>query len=154
MKALGGTLNANLSCQEAKTRLTTEEYFRPNFVFTYRRRGGGSGARIGLTGCAVSLCTAASAVARSLRCNVPSVAAPPDPPSLNHKSAAGHDGEEGESDSLYNVWLDKEYFHNPKSGENYWVSPSSDYQQNGPQGPGYYATYGNDVIKLQSGYAQ
>jgi hypothetical protein len=85
---------------------------------------------------------------------VPSVPAPPDPSSLNKKPAAGHDGENGESDSLYNVWLDKEYFHNPKSGENYWVSPSSDYQQSGPQGPGYYATYGNDVIKLESGYAQ
>jgi hypothetical protein len=96
----------------------------------------------------------ASAVARSLRCNVPSVPAPPDPPSLNHKPAAAGGGEEGESDSLYNQWLDKEYFHNPKSGENYWVSPSSDYQQTGPQGPGYYATYGNDVIKLESGYAQ
>jgi hypothetical protein len=96
----------------------------------------------------------ASAVARSLRCNVPSVPAPPDPPALNHKPAAASGGEEGESDSLYNQWLDKEYFHNPKSGENYWVSPSSDYQQTGPQGPGYYATYGNDVIKLESGYAQ
>ena len=96
----------------------------------------------------------ASAVARSLRCSVPSVPAPPDPPSLNHRPAAATGAEEGESDSLYNQWLDKEYFHNPKSGENYWVSPSSDYQQTGPQGPGYYATYGNDVIKLESGYAQ
>ena len=94
----------------------------------------------------------ASAVARSLRCNVPSMPAAPDPPSLNSKPKPGQ--EEGESDSLYNQWLDKEYYHNPESGENFWVSPSTDYQQSGPQGPGYYAPHGNDIIKLQSGYAQ
>jgi hypothetical protein len=96
----------------------------------------------------------ASAVARSLRCNVPSMPPAPDPPSLNSKPAPKAGGEEGESDSLYNQWLDKEYFHNPVSGENFWVSPSTDYQQSGPQGPGYYAQHGNDIIKLQSGYSQ
>lgn len=98
--------------------------------------------------------TEASAVARSLRCNVPSMPPAPDPPSLNSKPKPKPGQEEGESDSLYNQWLDKEYFHNPQTGENFWVSPSSDYQQTGPQGPGYYAQHGNDVIKLQSGYAQ
>ncbi len=96
----------------------------------------------------------ASAVARSLRCNVPSMPPAPDPPSLNSKPKPKPGQEEGESDSLYNQWLDKEYFHNPTTGENFWVSPSSDYQQTGPQGPGYYAQHGNDIIKLQSGYAQ
>ena len=74
--------------------------------------------------------------------------------SLNSKSKPKPGQEEGESDSLYNQWLDKEYFHNPVSGENFWGSPNSDFQQTGPQGPGYYAQHGNDVIKLQSGYAQ
>ena len=96
----------------------------------------------------------AAAVARSLRCNVPSMPPAPDPPSLNSKPKPKPGQEEGESDSLYNQWLDKEYYHNPESGENFWVSPSSDYQQTGPQGPGYYAQHGNDIIKLQSGYAQ
>jgi hypothetical protein len=96
----------------------------------------------------------ASAVARSLHCNVPSVPAAPDPPALNAKPKSGNPEEGAESDSLYNVWLDKEYFHNAQTGENFWVSPSSDFQQNGPQGPGYYANQGNEVVKLQSGYAQ
>ena len=91
----------------------------------------------------------ASAVARSLHCNVPYVPPAPDPPSLNAKRS-----QSGEGDSEYNRWLEKEYYHNPQTGENYWVSPSSDWDQNGPQGPGYYSRNGNDVIKLQPGYAQ
>jgi hypothetical protein len=96
----------------------------------------------------------ASAVARSLHCNVPSVPAAPDPPSLNAKRGAGSSGQEGEPDSGYNVWLDKEYFHNPRTGENFRVSPSQDWDQNGAQGPGYYAQHANEVIKLESGYSQ
>jgi hypothetical protein len=94
----------------------------------------------------------ASAVARSMRCNVPSVPAAPDPPSLNHKPKAG--ANEGEGDSEYNVWLEKEYYHDPATGQNYWVSPSQDWDQNGPQGPGYYTKNGNDITKLQPGYSQ
>jgi len=93
----------------------------------------------------------ASAVARSMHCNVPNVPAAPDPPVLNKKPAGG---EPGEGDSQYNVWLEKEYYHDPQTGQNYWVSPSSDWSQNGPQGPGYYTKNGNDITKLQSGYAQ
>ena len=93
----------------------------------------------------------ASAVARSMHCNVPSVPAAPDPPSLNHKPKTSASGEQ---DSEYNVWLEKEYYHDPQSGQNYWVSPSTDWNQNGPQGPGYYTKNGNDITKLQSGYAQ
>ena len=96
----------------------------------------------------------ASAVARSLHCQVPSMPPAPDPPSLNPTKKGEAKGEEGESDSLYNQWLDKEYFHDPKSGENFWVSPNTDWQQTGPDGPGYYAPHGNEIIKLQSGYAQ
>jgi len=102
----------------------------------------------------------ASAVARSLHCHVPNVPPSPDPPSLNgggskHKNEGG-DGDEngGESNSLYNRWLDKEYYHNPRTGENFWVSPSHDWVQNGPDGPGYYAQDGNNMVKLDSGYAQ
>jgi hypothetical protein len=32
--------------------------------------------------------------------------------------------------------LDKEYYHNSQTGENFWVSPSHDWVQNGPDGPG------------------
>jgi hypothetical protein len=93
----------------------------------------------------------ASAVARSMRCNVPSVPAAPDPPSLNKKAKSGANGE---GDSEYNVWLEKEYYHDPATGQNYWVSPSQDWDQNGPQGPGYYTHNGNDITKLQPGYSQ
>ena len=104
-----------------------------------------------LTGLWAARGAEASGVARSLHCNVPSVPNNPDPPSLNAKRRSGG---EGEGDSEYNVWLEKEYYHDPATGQNYWVSPSSDWEQNGPQGPGYYTRNGNDVTKLQPGYSQ
>ena len=95
----------------------------------------------------------AMAVARSLRCQVPNVPPGPDPPELNTKSDSGSNNG-GEADTMYNTWLEMEYYHNPQNGENYWVSPSENYSQYGPDGPGYYATYGNSLIKLDPGYAQ
>jgi len=95
----------------------------------------------------------ASAVARALRCQVPNVPAAPDPPALAAKQK--HSGDSGgEGDSLYNQWLDKEYYHNPLTGENFWVSPSHDWVKDGPEGDGYYAQHGNALVKLESGYAQ
>jgi hypothetical protein len=92
----------------------------------------------------------AAAVARSLHCNVPMVKAAPDPPSLNGNGRRA--GGNREDDTYYNQWLDKEYYHNPKTGENVWVSPSTDYHQTGPEGPGYYGVDGNNTIKLDPGY--
>jgi hypothetical protein len=94
----------------------------------------------------------AMAVARSIRCQVPMVPAGPDPPELNSKSGSASNNSD-DSDTLYNTWLDMEYYHNSQTGENYWVSPSKDYSQVGPDGPGYYAPYGNSLIKLTPGYA-
>jgi len=91
----------------------------------------------------------ASAVVRSLHCNVPSVPAQADPPSLNRRASSTTGNKE--EDSSYNQWLDKEYYHNPQTGENYWVSPSQDYQKDGPAGPGYYAPFGNSYVKLDPG---
>src|SRR5258708_3294776 len=93
----------------------------------------------------------AAAVARSLHCNVPITKAAPDPPALNGQGKRAG-GNTRDDDTYYNQWLDKEYYHNPKTGENVWVSPSTDYRQNGPEGPGYYGTYGNSTIKLDPGY--
>jgi hypothetical protein len=93
----------------------------------------------------------AMAVARSLRCQVPMVPAGPDPPELNSKPASHAGNDSDESDTLYNRWLEREYYHNSETGENYWVSPSEDYQNTGPDGPGYYAKYGNSIIKLTPG---
>jgi len=95
----------------------------------------------------------AMAVAHSLVCQVPIVPAGPDPPGLNAKTEGGSNNGD-ESDTLYNTWLEREYYHNPQNGENYWVSPSENYSQTGPDGPGYYATYGGNLIKLAPGYAQ
>ena len=95
----------------------------------------------------------AMAVARSLRCQVPSVPASPDPPGLNAKRKSGENSGD-ESDTLYNTWLEREYYHNPQTGENYWVSPSENYSDHGPDGPGYYATFGGSPIKLAPGYSQ
>lgn len=95
----------------------------------------------------------AMAVARSLRCQVPIVPAGPDPPGMNAKTGSGSNNGE-EADTLYNTWLETEYYHNPENGENYWVSPSENYSQYGPDGPGYYATYGNSLVKLSPGYSQ
>lgn len=96
----------------------------------------------------------ASAVARAVRCQVPNVPASPDPPSLNAKPRRGGAAETGEGDSFYNQWLDKETYDNAATGENFWVIPSRDWQQNGPNGPGYYAKHGNSIVKLESGYSQ
>lgn len=96
----------------------------------------------------------AMAVGRSLVCQVPSLPSSADPPGLNAKAESGaNDGNGDESDTLYNTWLEREYYHNPQNGENYWVSPSEDYSQTGPDGPGYYATFGNSLIKLDPGYS-
>ncbi len=95
----------------------------------------------------------AMGVARSLRCQVPNVPAAPDPPGLNGKKSKAS-GDDKEPDTLYNQWLDKEYYHNSQTGENFWVSPSHDWVQNGPEGPGYYAPHGNGIVKLDPGYAQ
>jgi hypothetical protein len=83
-----------------------------------------------LTGYWPSRGAEASGVARSLHCTVPSIPSSPDPASLNAKRKAG-----GEGDSEYNVWLEKEYYHDPATGQNYWVSPSSDWEQNGRRAP-------------------
>jgi hypothetical protein len=44
-----------------------------------------------------------------------------------------------------------EYVHDPDTGENYWVNPSQDYDENGRDGPGYYKQVGFDTKKLSEG---
>jgi hypothetical protein len=90
----------------------------------------------------------AGMVATSIRCRV-QLRAPspsgedgsPDSPRLSQCDASG-----------YNKELGMEYVHS-ESGENFWVSPSTDYIQNGPDGPGYYIprSGGNDYEKLKPG---
>ncbi len=98
----------------------------------------------------------AMAVARSLHCQVPNVPPAPDPPALNPKpkraaraAVARNRIRSTISGSTKSTW--------PtilKLGLNYWVSPSHDWINDGPEGPGYYAPRGNGIYKLDPGYSQ
>ncbi|GAC1438284.1 MAG: hypothetical protein NVSMB58_33040 [Terriglobales bacterium] len=92
----------------------------------------------------------AGAVATSISCSVQLVA---HASSNSASSSSGHARSRDESDeaSSYNKELGVEYVHSPKTGENYEVSPSTDWRQNGPDGPGYYRPVGNSLEKLSSG---
>jgi hypothetical protein len=79
----------------------------------------------------------AIAVALSIRCTV------------QLQPTGGRDDDRAES--TYNQQLGMEYAHDPVTGENYWVSPGADWQDSGPQGPGYYKRSGNDLRKLAPG---
>jgi hypothetical protein len=93
----------------------------------------------------------AVAVATSIRCTVALRPPPPadytSPPTQHRKKPRSDD----EAASEYNAQLGMEYVHDKTTGENYWVSPSTDYRQNGPEGPGYYKQVGNDLRKLLPG---
>lgn len=53
----------------------------------------------------------------------------------------------------YNPQLGTEYVHDSSTGENYLVSPSSNWSSDGPDGAGYYKQNGTDYTKLQPGRA-
>jgi hypothetical protein len=96
--------------------------------------------------------TEATAVARSVQCQVPLLPSRtkldmPSPPKR------GNRGQEG-AESEYSPWLGMEHFHDAKTGQNYWVSPTRDWDETGPQGPGYYTKIGNDTRKLEPGLSQ
>jgi len=91
----------------------------------------------------------ATTVARSLECQVPLL---PSRASSNVPSAPKKKKED--ADSEYSPWLGMENYHDPNTGQNYWVSPSRDWDETGPQGPGYYAKAGNDIRKLEPGLSQ
>jgi hypothetical protein len=89
----------------------------------------------------------AMAVATSIRCAVQLVA---HTSSSSSSSAQRHARDESDEASLYNKELGMEYAHSEKTGQNYWVSPSTDFTQNGPEGPGYYDRNGNKLIPGRS----
>jgi len=93
----------------------------------------------------------ATAVARSIRCNVP---LKPSTTDWTSSSPGSKKRSQGEKDSGYSQWLEMEYYHDPSTGENYWVSPSRHWMENGPQGPGYYLSVGNELRQLQPGLAE
>lgn len=93
----------------------------------------------------------ATAVARSVQCQVPLTSGRYESPlpSASGKRTRGDDG-----DSEYSPWLGMETYHDRATGQNYWVSPTHDWDDVGPQGPGYYVTTGSEVRKLEPGMAQ
>ena len=65
---------------------------------------------------------------------------------------AGRGGSDDDrAETTYNQQLGMEYAHDPVTGDNYWVSPSTDWDETGPQGPGYYTRIGNERRKLVPG---
>ena len=61
-------------------------------------------------------------------------------------------GSYSEPDPLkdYNAQLGKQYYHDPNTGQSYWVDPSTAVV-NGPDGEGVYTQNGNDITKLVPG---
>jgi len=88
----------------------------------------------------------AIAVALSIRCTR-QLQLPPDVPGGGRRPPGGDD----QIESTYNQQLGMEYAHDPATGENYWVSPSVDWDATGTEGPGYYKRSGNDRRKLVPG---
>ncbi len=65
---------------------------------------------------------------------------------------SSHDArKERKEDYGYNPQLGTEYCHNPNTGENFRVSPSLNWSETGPDGPGYYGMAGNARIKMAPG---
>jgi hypothetical protein len=76
----------------------------------------------------------------------------PPPPRDGSGDSSRADDPSGPIDSTYNKELGWQRAHSSSTGENYIVSPS-DYQDNGPDGAGYYRKAGNGYEKLTLGWS-
>jgi hypothetical protein len=108
-------------------------------AFSHKRLGSGG---VGL----------AAGVAVSLRCQTQLVPVRFDPPSRGSGKRSPRAGC-GSGGNLrgYNKELGTQYAHSPSTGQNFLLDPSTDWQENGPQGPGYYRGAGNSTEKLELG---
>lgn len=90
----------------------------------------------------------ASAVSRSIRCDVPLR-----PSTADYTSGLSGSGRSrrDKADSGYSRWLGMEDYHDPSTGSNYWVSPSTDWSKDCPQGPGYCVNVGGSLRQLEPG---
>ena len=89
----------------------------------------------------------ATAVARSVQCQVPLLPSRmkldiPEPPKKGTKNRRK---------SADSPWFGTESYHDAKTGQNYWVSPTRDWDETGLEGPGYYIKIGNSARKLKPG---
>jgi hypothetical protein len=90
-----------------------------------------------------------SAVSRSIRCNVPLK-----PSSFDYTSGSGDAARrrgKAADKSDYSRWSGMENVHDPSTGENYWAEAGRDWRDNGPRGPGYYATINGESRLLSPG---
>jgi len=92
----------------------------------------------------------ASAVARSIRCNVPLRPSTADFTTGLSGSSGKSRRKDGDG-SGYSRWTEMEHYHDSSTGQNYWVTSSRDWNENGPQGAGNYTRIGNDLRKLEPG---
>jgi hypothetical protein len=87
-------------------------------------------------------------IASSIRCTTQYQ--PRDQYVVSAKSSSSSSDGNGAADG-YNPQLGTEYVHDSATGENYLVSPSTNWSSDGPSGAGYYKTNGNDYTLLQPG---
>lgn len=92
----------------------------------------------------------ASAVSRSIRCEVPLK-----PTSFDYTTGLGEQGgarrKADEGDSDYSRWSGMENVHDPDTGQNYWVEAGRDWREVGPKGPGYYVNVNGELRLLSPG---
>ncbi len=92
----------------------------------------------------------ASAVSRSIRCNVPLKPSSFDYTTGLSGSGKSRRGKEA-GDSQYSRWLGMEHVHDPATGQNYWAESARDWRENGPRGPGFYANVNGEDRLLVPG---
>jgi hypothetical protein len=92
----------------------------------------------------------ASAVSRSIRCNVPLKPSSFDYTTGLSESGKTRRGAKG-GDSQYSRWLGMEHVHDPATGRNYWAESGRDWRDNGPRGPGFYANVNGEERLLAPG---
>lgn len=94
----------------------------------------------------------ASAVSRSIRCNVPLK-----PVEFDYTTGLGEGRKsrrtQGDDESDYSRWSGMENVHDPGTGQNYWAEAGRDWRENGPRGPGYYADVNGELRLLSPGRA-
>lgn len=89
----------------------------------------------------------ASAVSRSIRCNVPLQTRSFDYTSASDPKRRG----KARDKSDYSRWSGMENVHDPATGQNYWAEAGRDWRDNGPKGPGYYANINGEDRLLSPG---
>ncbi len=89
-------------------------------------------------------------IAASIQCTTQYI--PHELPSLPKRPSLQPSASKSKKDDYgYNPQLGTEYCHNPRTGENFRVSPSTNWSETGPDGPGYYGWAGNERIKMAPG---